>query len=74
MEIDLWKRDMHLHSWFSDGELSPTNLVKECKKAGLEIIALTDHDNADGILEARIAGRKFNIRIIGPINAELRSE
>jgi predicted metal-dependent phosphoesterase TrpH len=41
--------DLHLHSTFSDGNLSPEQLVIEARKIGLTAIALTDHDNIDGV-------------------------
>lgn len=41
--------DLHLHSTFSDGSLSPEQLVREAKKANLSAIALTDHDSVSGV-------------------------
>ena len=41
--------DLHLHSLFSDGILTPTELVAEAASLGLRAIALADHDNVDGI-------------------------
>lgn len=41
--------DLHLHSTFSDGSLSPEQLVREAKKANLSAIALTDHDSVGGV-------------------------
>lgn len=43
--------DLHLHSNNSDGSDSVENLVKEIKKANLEIFALTDHDTIAGCIE-----------------------
>ena len=70
MKIDLQRIDMHMHSRCSDGELSPTNLVKECKKVGLKYIALTDHETTDGIPEAIVMGKKLGVRIITDCSAE----
>ena len=47
------KVDLHIHSKYSDGELTPAKIVDTCVNAGLDIIALTDHDNVNGIFEAR---------------------
>lgn len=47
--------DLHLHSHFSDGTWSPTNLVEHAISLGLSHLALTDHDTIDGIAEARAA-------------------
>ncbi len=41
--------DLHAHSHFSDGRLSPEELVEEAIWAGLAAVALTDHDNVDGL-------------------------
>lgn len=44
--------DLHCHSSISDGVLSPTELVNRAAGNGVEILALTDHDDCDGLLEA----------------------
>lgn len=74
MKTDPRRIDMHLHSYFSDGELSPEELVKECKEADLEYIALTDHDNIQGITEAIAAAQKTGIQIVLPSSAEFTAE
>src|SRR3989344_4676417 len=52
--------DLHTHTTASDGVLTPTQLVNTAIKAGLQAIAITDHDNTEGILEARLAATKGN--------------
>ncbi len=47
--------DMHLHTFFSDGLFSPTDIVKRAKEQNLDTIAITDHDGIDGVREAQIA-------------------
>lgn len=42
------KIDLHTHSTCSDGTLTPTELAKAAKEAGLSAIAITDHDTEDG--------------------------
>ena len=44
--------DLHLHTTFSDGTLSPTQVVQLCAGRGLKVIAITDHDSTEGIAEA----------------------
>lgn len=51
--------DLHLHSNASDGKLSPEELIREAVAAGLEVIALTDHDTVDGIIPARDTAGEF---------------
>ncbi len=43
--------DLHVHSTFSDGSLTPGELVALARKEGLTGMALTDHDNTDGHAE-----------------------
>jgi len=43
--------DLHSHSTFSDGSLTPGQLVKRAHEAGLTALALTDHDTTGGIPE-----------------------
>ncbi|MET3504058.1 PHP domain-containing protein [Halalkalibacter oceani] len=56
--------DLHLHSTASDGGYSPSELMKKCSRAGLDIVALTDHDTVGGIDEARQAGQELGITVI----------
>lgn len=51
--------DLHVHSTFSDGTLTPSELVSEAERIGLAAFALTDHDCVLGIAEARNAARKI---------------
>ncbi len=66
--------DLHTHSYFSDGSMSPTNLVKSASEKGLRAIALTDHDTADGVNEAIEAGKKFGVEVISGIEFSTVSE
>jgi len=56
--------DLHLHSAYSDGALSPADLVARAKAAGVSALALTDHDSVRGIPEAREACREQGITFI----------
>lgn len=63
--ILLYKRgDFHLHTNASDGKLSPDEIVNNSKKAGLDIIAITDHDTISGIENALRQGEKVNLKVI----------
>jgi predicted metal-dependent phosphoesterase TrpH len=57
--------DLHLHSRFSDGSASPTEIVNVAADIGLSGIALTDHDILDGIPEAAAAAAGRGIRFVG---------
>ncbi|SOC48872.1 hypothetical protein SAMN05660748_1585 [Blastococcus aggregatus] len=47
--------DLHTHSSVSDGTESPAELMRTARAAGLDVVALTDHDTADGWAAAREA-------------------
>jgi predicted metal-dependent phosphoesterase TrpH len=53
------RADLHTHSTYSDGLLTPTELVERAASRGLEVLALTDHDCTDGIAEALEAAQKY---------------
>lgn len=66
--------DLHTHSYYSDGSCSPKELIFEAKKAGLCAIALTDHDNTDGVAEAVNAGKKYGVEVIPGIEFSVKNE
>ena len=51
--------DLHLHTTFSDGRLTPGELVRLCGGRGLRVISISDHDSTEGIVEALEAARNF---------------
>ncbi|MCM2265321.1 MAG: PHP domain-containing protein [Desulfuromonadales bacterium] len=59
--------DLHTHSTFSDGTLTPAALVAEVAAIGLRAMALADHDNLDGIPEAQAAGTQHGIEILSGV-------
>ena len=59
--------DLHLHSTCSDGGYSPTAVVEMAAEAELVAIALADHDNIDGIDEAREAGARLGIEVLSGV-------
>ena len=36
--------DLHTHSYYSDGTMSPREIIEEAKRKNIEVIAITDHD------------------------------
>ena len=56
------KIDLHLHSSFSDGALSPAELVGRLKARNVIVAGLTDHDTADGTGQFVALCRKANIK------------
>jgi predicted metal-dependent phosphoesterase TrpH len=46
------RADLHCHTTYSDGSLTPAQLVDRAVQRGVEVLALTDHDCTDGLPEA----------------------
>jgi len=61
------KADLHNHSYYSDGVLSPTEVVRLASKAGCDLFSLTDHDTTDGITEAQLEADKLNLNLINGV-------
>jgi 3',5'-nucleoside bisphosphate phosphatase len=49
------RADLHSHSTASDGTCPPADVMQRARAAGLDVIALTDHDTVAGLEEARLA-------------------
>lgn len=64
--------DLHTHTNFSDGSFSPTALVKLAHQKGLHILAITDHDTTEGLMEAMEATQGLPLELIPGI--ELSTE
>lgn len=56
--------DLHSHSTYSDGSETPVRVVELAKAAGLDAIALTDHDTLDGLFEARARAEALDIELV----------
>ena len=58
------KIDFHMHTYYSDGTMSPEEIVLEAKRQGLEAIAITDHNKLDSWSELRKLGEIHNIKVV----------
>jgi len=56
--------DLHTHSTASDGTLRPSELVARAARAGVQVMALTDHDTLNGIAEAKVAAAEQGLTLI----------
>ncbi len=56
--------DLHCHSTASDGVLSPRALVERAASMGVQVLALTDHDELRGLDEARVVAEALGIRLV----------
>ena len=63
----IMKADLHNHSYYSDGVLSPSELVEESNKAGCDLFSLTDHDTTEGIIEAQLEADKLEVTLINGV-------
>jgi 3',5'-nucleoside bisphosphate phosphatase len=61
------KFDLHCHSYFSDGSLSPEALVLRAKEREVDALALTDHDTIAGLFLAQKAAEDVGIQLINGI-------
>jgi 3',5'-nucleoside bisphosphate phosphatase len=59
--------DLHLHTTFSDGALPPHDVVRTARRAGLSLLAITDHDHTGGLEEARNTGAALGIQVIAGV-------
>ena len=56
--------DLHTHSTHSDGTEPPGTVVRQAAEAGLDVVALTDHDVTTGWAEADLAGREAGVVVV----------
>jgi 3',5'-nucleoside bisphosphate phosphatase len=68
--------DLHTHSNCSDGSLTPAELVELAATAGVEVLALTDHDTVAGLDEAQRSATAHGLRLVPgvEISASWRSQ
>ena len=59
--------DLQSHSLHSDGALEPRDVVSTAAEAGVELLALSDHDTVDGVREALDAARAVGIRLVSAV-------
>ncbi|HZC07524.1 MAG TPA: PHP domain-containing protein, partial [Ktedonobacterales bacterium] len=67
--------DLHTHSNASDGLYAPAELVRRAREAGLDLIALVDHDTTQGLAEAQAEGAQLGVTVMPgvEINTDLVS-
>ena len=56
--------DLHAHTVHSDGTETPTELVEAALAAGLDVVAITDHDSTGGWQEAREASEGTSLTVL----------
>jgi predicted metal-dependent phosphoesterase TrpH len=66
--------DLQSHSTCSDGALPPGAVVAAAADAGVELLALTDHDTVDGVDEALQAGAARGLRVVPAVELSALDE
>lgn len=64
--------DLHIHSSFSDGALTPSELVTRAGKLDVRVIAIADHDSVAGVAEATSAGAAVNVGVISAVELSVQ--
>lgn len=64
--------DLHAHSTVSDGTDRPDELVRRAAEAGLDVVAITDHDTVDGWPAARSAGAENDVLVVPGVEVSTR--
>ncbi len=59
--------DLHCHSNISDGTLTPAEVVNRAYERGVKVLSLTDHDDMDGLDEARSAALQHGMTFINGV-------
>lgn len=59
--------DLHSHSTISDGMLSPTELVEHASAHGVNVLALTDHDDTSGLELAALEAKRRGLQLINGV-------
>ncbi|MCX7155325.1 MAG: PHP domain-containing protein [Rhodocyclales bacterium] len=63
--------DLHCHSTVSDGLLAPAELVRRAQGNGVELLALTDHDELGGLAEARATAAEVGLRFVDGVEVSI---
>ena len=64
--------DLHIHSNYSDGALSPGELVTLAADKGLQVMAIADHDSVSGIAAGTLAAKQHGITLIAAVELSVQ--
>jgi 3',5'-nucleoside bisphosphate phosphatase len=68
------RADLHCHSTVSDGLLAPADVVRRAHANGVELLALTDHDELSGLAEARAEAATLGLRFVDGVEISVSWE
>ncbi len=66
--------DLHTHSTASDGADEPAQVVRNAKAAGIQVLALTDHDTVAGLDEAEAEARRLGLGFVRGVELSSMTE
>ena len=66
--------DLHAHSNVSDGTQTPAEVMASAAEAGIDVLALTDHDSTDGWAEAARAARDCGVALVPGMEISCRTD
>ena len=64
--------DLHIHTFFSDGRDAPESVLRRSLALGIQTVAITDHDNTNGVRQVRALARELGLRLIPAIEMTCR--
>lgn len=64
--------DLHIHSSYSDGAFTPSELVALAVKSNVHVIAIADHDSVAGVAEATVAGSCANVDVLPAVELSVK--
>lgn len=66
--------DLHSHTSISDGVLTPEQLLARASAQGVNVLALTDHDDVSGLVDARNAAKLHHVQLINGVEISVSWE
>ena len=66
------KIDLHTHSYYSDGVLSPKEIVEKAVNSKCKFLSLTDHDSIEGLFEASEYSKYLNLGFINGVEVSAK--
>ncbi len=66
--------DLHTHTNYSDGKLTPEELIVKAKEIGLKQISITDHNNLGAIKSAKKKARELGMNYITGVEIDVKTE
>lgn len=66
--------DLHTHSYYSDGTMSPREILEDAKRKNIDVIAITDHDEIGSYNEAKSISEEVGVKLIRGVELDCKFE